>query len=884
MALGMRLSPREDRQQRRAAFTVLVKLSSEELEKRRKDAGLLPPSPSPRRKGCPAGPSPQPALASRSGPSSILLPSEEPEGLSSPRFHGETEGQRMRVGASPVKGRLKPTKTNRRRKDHEKTVGLPAVSPRSPRVNATGSLLSAAVGSLPVVLPPPPSQAVLSDPLLSGPAPEAGDLMSEPQTGAVGPANPLKRLSLGNFQRALTGAKAEVQEQRQVKRADLLEQQRHQFELGRVLKHDAVAKWRNGEFDECRQKLDQAIEINQHSDVLRSFRSRAYLKACMVPEAIVDAEVAVQLSPRAENHRHLAICLQQKERFVEAGSEYMKAGTDETPSRDYVGLLGQIRRKRGFFNGRVGRRERIMDDGSAADTAAVLGPELFVRAEAPFSGPSRLHVSWVPTENDDPSSIVEYTLQYARRRVVFEPKSTSFEERYDAWKALKLRLCSSDLSAWRREGCPKESALQLDRQGLLYTRIDEDILSGAAYKLRAVTFNDDVTSLWGPEVVALTMAGEGDTGNHSKAAPLSWLFGIMSLNLAVDEAAKDSGGPRCFIEAVAAAANRHVVGLRRAFSLYASKQHLISRLEFLRFMKDLGLLKGSSPANAQVPRQMPPTDFDLLCQRLVRSISLESASAAAQGGAVISPRQRGSTGDQAKTNELLRLTAEFHGETVGAAEAEMEDSWEGDAATGMMARFEWVAGLTEVAAYCYMRQPTLAERLDALCTDVLAYTEPLVAAMRRKRAALHSEEVAALFLHFDKDLRKIFKSYAAANQNAAVQDSSTRDSVDLAELQFMMQEGGMIDEHLTKFKLAQIFAEANAGAEEEGVNDDAVELVFEEFLMALGLICDAKIPEENRSGEPFHYTLHAWLVLQFLPKYRTLLKDKDRGIGRKSLN
>merc|ERR1712118_573898 len=102
-------------------------------------------------------------------------------------------------------------------------------------------------------------------------------------------------------------------------------------------------------------------------------------------------------------------------------------------------------------------------------------------------------------------------------------------------------------------------------------------------------------------------------------------------------------------------------------------------------------------------------------------------------------------------------------------------------------------------------------------------------------------------------------------------DSSTLDTLDLEELTYMMKEGDMIDDNLTSLRLCHIFAEVNSGAEEEGVDDDANELVYEEFIQCLAMICDAKVPEHTRGGEPFEFTLHAWLQLRFLPTYKRLL-------------
>ena len=107
--------------------------------------------------------------------------------------------------------------------------------------------------------------------------------------------------------------------------------------------------------------------------------------------------------------------------------------------------------------------------------------------------------------------------------------------------------------------------------------------------------------------------------------------------------------------------------------------------------------------------------------------------------------------------------------------------------------------------------------------------------------------------------------------------------MDLDELLYMLKEGEMLDDYLPIIKVKQIFTEVNTGAEEEGVDDDADELVYEEFIGCLAMICDAKVPEATRGGEPFEYTLHAWLQLVFIPVYKRLLKDKLRGTVKKTL-
>tara|TARA_B110001452_G_scaffold210263_1_gene180640 strand:+ start:226 stop:396 length:171 start_codon:yes stop_codon:yes gene_type:complete len=49
-------------------------------------------------------------------------------------------------------------------------------------------------------------------------------------------------------------------------------------------------------------------------------------------------------------------------------------------------------------------------------------------------------------------------------------------------------------------------------------------------------------------------------------------------------------------------------------------------------------------------------------------------------------------------------------------------------------------------------------------------------------------------------------------------------------------------------------------------------------------ICDVKIPEDQRGGECFEYTLQSWMQLVFVPCFKQLLKDKAKGNAAKTLN
>ena len=139
-------------------------------------------------------------------------------------------------------------------------------------------------------------------------------------------------------------------------------------------------------------------------------------------------------------------------------------------------------------------------------------------------------------------------------------------------------------------------------------------------------------------------------------------------------------------------------------------------------------------------------------------------------------------------------------------------------------------------------------------------------------------------IHFwDKDVREIFKSYAAADMNVEAQGAAL-DSVNLTELLYMLKEGHFMDDNLSVSRVSQIFSLVNSSSEEgEGGDEDEAELVYEEFISVIVRCCDAKIPEAQRDGAPFEEVLQRWLQLSFVPTYRQLMKDKARGLIKKTL-
>jgi len=140
-----------------------------------------------------------------------------------------------------------------------------------------------------------------------------------------------------------------------------------------------------------------------------------------------------------------------------------------------------------------------------------------------------------------------------------------------------------------------------------------------------------------------------------------------------------------------------------------------------------------------------------------------------------------------------------------------------------------------------------------------------------------------LLRHYDADLHRIFKLYAAADQTGAVAQAAL-DSMNLPELLFMLREGGLIDDKLTVSQVGHIFTQVKAASEAEDSDEDDAECVYEEYLQVLCRCSDARIPASSRvQGEEFCSTLQRWLHLIFIPIYTRLLKEKARGNGSKTL-
>ena len=149
-------------------------------------------------------------------------------------------------------------------------------------------------------------------------------------------------------------------------------------------------------------------------------------------------------------------------------------------------------------------------------------------------------------------------------------------------------------------------------------------------------------------------------------------------------------------------------------------------------------------------------------------------------------------------------------------------------------------------------------------------------------AELRSKRVQAITDYYSDELYQIFQVFAASDVSLTAQ--AHLESLSFPELVFMMKQGGMIDGNLTVAKMTEIFAQVNAQADDDGDrDDDAEELNFGEFKTMVCRIANAKIPKNNRGGEPFEFTWQAFLQIMFLPKYKSLIKDMKRGLAKKNL-
>ena len=138
--------------------------------------------------------------------------------------------------------------------------------------------------------------------------------------------------------------------------------------------------------------------------------------------------------------------------------------------------------------------------------------------------------------------------------------------------------------------------------------------------------------------------------------------------------------------------------------------------------------------------------------------------------------------------------------------------------------------------------------------------------------------------HFAPDIKAAFHTYCVADVQAAYAGKSL-ETLNVNELQLMLSDAGLVEGNVTVARVESIFVAASAQlrASAEPSNEEAAALDFDEFCVALAMVCDAKVPETARGeGEPFEVTLHAWLQLSFLPTMRRVLKRRSSVVASRS--
>jgi len=211
-----------------------------------------------------------------------------------------------------------------------------------------------------------------------------------------------------------------------------------------------------------------------------------------------------------------------------------------------------------------------------------------------------------------------------------------------------------------------------------------------------------------------------------------------------------------------------------------------------------------------------------------------------------------------------------------------EDDDDGGAAS--MVLYEFIHALIRLAWECYAAPNTgMGARLNALLERaVLPGSSHLIDSTDPMEAELSSKRVQAITNFYSDQLFDVFRVFAAADVSLTAQ--AYLETMSFAELVFMVKSAELIDANLTVAKLTAIFAQVNKqAADETEKDDDDEELNFTEFKNCICRIANAKIPPEDRGGEPFEFTWRAFLQIVFLPKMKKVIKDMKKGLMKKTL-
>lgn len=669
-------------------------------------------------------------------------------------------------------------------------------------------------------------------------------------------------------------------------------------------KAEANKAWEQHNYAVVVERLNESIAVNSRCDVLRRYRSAAASMAGNRDLSVRDARTAISLNPRGgPNHACAASCLERERRLHEAATHRLEAlrlglaGSSSCPDLNMRGLIGAVRRDRAYPNIVRPKREKILGGGlcrpdifdslrqldmSYHTAGQVMEPDPPVLSVERTTSES-LHLTWEAPKDDGGGEIYQYVIEIAAWDCAYEPARNGFFEDFREWT-----VCHT--------GPAK----------VLQTTL-ENLVCDNPYRLRAKASNEAGDSPWTDVTLTRTAPGKKGLKKEAAVVPRSWLAAdlpdIMAQQQQLDA---EAGEPTQFVRLIGDAFKPWVFELRRVFKFYvtagagnASRTEM-SPVQFLRFCKDCGLAKGEDG----IRRRSAPTAQQLAAQQAEAAGEAPPQVQAVQlsSGEVSLMFQRAnmenlqSRSKSWKTAQALAQSAQQAAGTVAAEAADddsegnedsdVEDDTKDSGAKDAMAIKEWIGALSRLAWACLPEKSMhIGERLNLLLT---AYIIPAGRAVALKadplEETLTSRRVVSLMEYFAKDLAPIFKAYAAADQTGA-EAQATLDSINMAELLFMLKEANLLDDNLTVSKVGTIFTQVNVSSEEvEGGDEEEAELVFDEFVQVVVRICNAKIPPEMREpGEEFVFTLQRWLKLIFIPKFKQLVKDKQRGIGSKTL-
>ncbi len=651
-------------------------------------------------------------------------------------------------------------------------------------------------------------------------------------------------------------------------------------------KAKANAAWDAGEFEACARALTEAISLCP-SAVLYQYRARAagHSKGGL-PAALADAGRAVELAPGSPaTHQLHSHYLARSRSWAAAGVALGEATRLGAPDgSDDCGLnplLDAIRRERVYANlGRAPSRKAFVssslalspwranifdprhlksmlaqgDDDGAADPPAP--PTLWLVDVAETT----IAVGFAPQAKDE-QSIDGYELQMA-----------PFDVSFDGSDVIERFL------PFERVARLPEDARQ---------RTVSELRPSRRYRLR-LRAQTSVYGEWSNEVEATTTANAFAGAQVMMPVPPRWLdMDVSDLYSGLECSATD------FTAECAVALLPFVRNLKSLFAMLSvSGGKGLTRQAFAKFVKDMGLQQGLGSGGV-----------DLLFQRANASAGDGGTHGGDNGGlntmvehefvnglvrlAWASDLGEGHAGGRGG----IRTAGGDEGDDRGGSGAARGGGQRGDSGAGHggrkhgNGRGHGTGGHTSSSGGG-SNGIGVGDRIDHLLRDVVMPRSAHLLSHGDDsflREWHTSARLEAINDHFRPFLLEVFQVYSRADVTIN-QAKGHLATMNHAELLFLCKEGQLLDERLTLLGLTTLFRRINTDAAATGVDDNTAELSFDEFMLMLGQMANAKFPPETRSGEAFDATWQSFLTLLFVPRFRKLLKAKRQGAGRQTID